>query len=147
MNSGWYESVNQNPPITQGELIFDCPVFGWSPEKVEFCREGTSETLEATKLLSVSHVVVMTQACDLEQNKVDNVVLCPFTTLVDFHQEWIEKRQSSGKGSGNKDWKQQCNQIRNGYIWNLAMLKDGKSDGLGNKSLPNPLIVDFHEIW
>ena len=33
-------------------------------------------------------VIVMTQACDIEQEKVNNLVLCPHLSLNDFHEVW-----------------------------------------------------------
>ena len=30
MNSPWYEVVESGTPLTQGDLIFDCPLLTWN---------------------------------------------------------------------------------------------------------------------
>jgi hypothetical protein len=49
--------------------------------------------------------VVMTQACDLEHDKVENVVLCPHDALSVFRQTWERSMQFRGQVPSEKAWR------------------------------------------
>lgn len=48
------------------------------------------EVLQASVDAIQADVIVMTQACDLENNKVDNIILCPHFSLSNYKQDWEE---------------------------------------------------------
>ena len=76
MSDAWYDIVASDIPLTQGDLIFGCPLLTWQSNALRL--EGTDESevlMDATTAIQAD-VVVMTQACDLEQEKVENVILC-----------------------------------------------------------------------
>jgi hypothetical protein len=50
-------------------------------------------------------VVVMTQACDLEHDKVRNVVLCPHVALSTFRSLWERALQQGGQNPTAKAWR------------------------------------------
>ncbi|MEO6809992.1 MAG: hypothetical protein ABI353_12840 [Isosphaeraceae bacterium] len=64
-----YELVPSNHPLSQGDIINDCPVFRLEPS-----REGLDDPEEEPTRYRV-RVVVMTQACDLAQQKSNHVLV------------------------------------------------------------------------
>ena len=76
MTDRWYDLAAPNASLTQGDLIFDCPVLTWQTGAY-FSQEGTHEPeiLKNTVDDISVDVIVMSQACDLEQCRVDNVTM------------------------------------------------------------------------
>lgn len=92
----WYEVVASSTSLTQGDIILQCPLIGWKAGPLRLEGSGESVTLQTATNFFVDDVVVMTQACDLENNKVSNVVLCPCTPLTRFREAWEAERRQSG---------------------------------------------------
>lgn len=143
MNEPWYEAVNADTRLTQGDMILDCPVVSWIAEPIELIKDREIETLKSAVVAIKADVVVMTQACDLENNKVENVILCPHKALEDYKQDWEEAIKAISQNPTAKAWVRFCEDIKNAYIWNLAMLNQGEVEGL---SLTHR-IVDFHDVY
>ena len=143
MSDAWYDIVASDIPLTQGDLIFGCPLLTWQSNALRL--EGTDESevlMDATTAIQAD-VVVMTQACDLEQEKVENVILCPHVDLDEYFAAWKNNMENAGQKPTYKAWKSRCNNICNGYMWNLAMLNDCQI----NRSNIGVRIVDFSEIF
>jgi len=87
MADAWYEAVDAATPLTQGDLIFDCPLLTWQTAD-HHEHADSAEQPPLTELVRAfrEDVVVMTQACDLEHHKVENVVLCPHVSLATFQK-------------------------------------------------------------
>lgn len=74
-----YEPIAVDIPLMQGDLIDDCPIFG-----LETSAAGVD--LNASPKRWQERIVVLTQACDLAQNKVDRALVAvvhPAQDLVD----------------------------------------------------------------
>lgn len=84
MSDVWYEVAEANTKLTQGDIIFDCPLVSWSAESLELEHADEVAILEGATEVIQANVVVMTQACDLEYEKVRNVVLCPLFPFSDY---------------------------------------------------------------
>ena len=69
MSYPWYEVV-KGDEISQGDIIMDCPVVIIPPVG------DVSEGIELEATMQTIDVIVMTQACDLEQGNVTDVILC-----------------------------------------------------------------------
>ena len=72
MSDLWYEIVDHKMLLTQGDLIFDCPLLAWQGDSLRLEGEGSSTVLENAMGAIQADIVVMTQACDIEQEKVEN---------------------------------------------------------------------------
>jgi hypothetical protein len=72
----WYEAVSGDH-LEQGDLLFGCPVLVPDPD-VALPIEGDKVPGEILNF----DVVVMTQSCDLVQDKISDVILCPHWDLV-----------------------------------------------------------------
>jgi hypothetical protein len=142
MNEPWYEMVTGAAALTQGELIFDCPLLGWQAETKE--PSALDETdLQSSLMAFQEDVVVMSQACDLEHGKVENVVLCPHLPLSVFRQVWAAWLSARGQNPSEKSWKATCEDIAAGYVWNQTFL-NRSTDPI----LPTEIrVVDFHEVF
>lgn len=143
MSSSWYEVAGPDVRLTQGDLIHECPLLKW---QLDDAAEGESKAsgerlFKAAKGIKVD-VVVMTQACDLEQGKVSDVVLCPCRPLSRYKPVWEEAERLRQQNPTNKAWTAFCEDIKNGYVWNLFMM-DSLQEG---EITTEHRIVDFHSV-
>ncbi len=84
----------------------------------------------------------MTQACDLEHDKVADVVLCPCFPLSAYRLAWAKAEEARNNKPTDKNWASFCNDIKDGYIWNLFIL-----DAMQDSSVSTEhRIVDFHSL-
>ncbi len=88
MTDSWYEEVEASAKLTQGDIIENCPIVAWASQPIQL--EGNEESISLIGMVEAveADVIVMTQACDIEQEKVNNLVLCPHLSLNDFHEVW-----------------------------------------------------------
>ncbi|NEP12895.1 MAG: hypothetical protein F6K14_22370 [Symploca sp. SIO2C1] len=135
--------VEANTKLTQGDIIFDCPVVCWASKPLEPETGKEVEMLKSAIEVIRADVVVMTQACDLENNKVENVILCPHLSLEEYKEEWEKFMKERGQTKLSRAWIRTCEDIKNGYIWNLAMLNEGSTEEL---SLTHR-VVDFQNVY
>ena len=142
-NESWYEQVQSETPITQGDIISNCPLIGWKDEELDLRRVDAIEILKGATVAIRADVVVMTQACDLAHDKVRQVILCPHLSLAEFKAEWEAAARNRNENPTAKAWKTYCDDVCDGYVWNLTMLNAEKT---ANWSI-EPRIVDFHEIF
>ena len=83
MSDAWYDIVAPDITLTQGDLIFDCPLLAWQVEDaLRLEGQGVSEVLENAMSAIQADVVVMTQACDLEQESVKFRLLTHYRKLI-----------------------------------------------------------------
>ncbi|MBW1850341.1 MAG: hypothetical protein JRJ15_02685 [Deltaproteobacteria bacterium] len=142
MSETWYEVVKPDITLTQGDLIFNCPLLAWQGFGLKLEGENETEVLENATSAVSADVVVMTQACDLEHNKVENVILCPHVSLYEHREMWESNLRTANQKPTEKAWKRHCDDIRDGFMWNLTMLNDGQID---NSSI-GIRIVFFNEV-
>lgn len=143
MSEGWYDIVDASVPVTQGDIIFDCPLISWQPSPIELQGEQLAEVLKDTVISTLADVVVLTQACDLEQHKVDHIILCPHHTLGEYQMLWEEEMRSRKQNITTRSWKSHCKDICDGFIWNLTMLNNFEM----NEHTIDIRIVDFHYVY
>lgn len=87
MTSGWWSSVTGGE-LAQGDLLPNCqlPIFTGTE-----CQDNDSVIEEAVER---SRLIVITQSCDLENNKAEFVAVCPTHSLSEFeaHNESFKKK-------------------------------------------------------
>lgn len=143
MSDSWYTHVDAETPLTQGDLISDCPVIAWAPGPLNLRGSEESEVLKAATIAIQADVIVMTQSCDLENYKVDKVILCPHISISEYHKAWEEEKKKLNQNPTKKAWGSLFTDIRDGYIWNLAILNEGQSGDLKTEHR----VVDFHDVY
>lgn len=144
MNMPWYEIAEASTPITQGDIIMNCPVAAWSEEPLTIIPNSTPEEILRTSVDFVQiDAVVMTQACDLEQGKVRYVILCPHYAMDDYRAQWEVAMRQQSQNPTDRAWRSHIEDVRQGRIWNLSMLNAYDGDLLKM----DIRIVDFHEVF
>jgi len=143
MSELWYETADPTEPLTQGDLINACPLIGWTSEAISVQAGDETETLKGATAAVQADVVIMTQACDLEHHKVANIILCPHVSLAEYKQQWEAAQKAEGQNPTNKAWKTLCNDIRDGFVWNLSLLNAAT---IGDVTTEHR-IVDFKEVF
>jgi len=144
LNHPWYAAVNKESPLDQGELVMNCPVVAWKQE-IDFLTDTEDHLgkiragVEAIK----TDVVVMTQTCDLAENKVACVILCPHYSLEEYRTVWEEDMKANGQNPKDTAWAGWLNRIVAGQIWNLSMINNESGEGYRI----DHRIVDFHEVF
>jgi hypothetical protein len=115
----------------------------WADEMPDLEGRAEEQILRAASTAIRADVVVMTQACDLEDENVANVILCPHVSLDEYKVIFEEDRKAKGQTPTPRAWQHECNNIRNGFVWNLAMLNmhDGGPVRMSHR------VVDFSDIY
>jgi len=72
----WYSLIEKPDGVRQGDLIYSCYILVPTSD----IRIGSGQKAEAREY----NVVVMSQSCDIEQKKIDLVLVCPFAPLSDI---------------------------------------------------------------
>lgn len=96
-NDLWYEGVGASVELTQGDMILDCPVVRWSSKPIEAGINLEVEVLKSLVEADEIDAVVMTQGCDLENKKVENVILCPHFSLIQYKNDWEQAMRAAGQ--------------------------------------------------
>lgn len=119
----WYELVEGDDTLMQGDFIISCPVIVSSTEiEIRKLRAGIEEY----------DVVVMSQSCDLAQKKLEQVLLCPFWSL----EEFAEKNEFF-KGRKGKEALRQGN-VPGYHLLNQSEIREQPTDFL---------VVDFYNVF
>ena len=142
-NSDWYRWVPYETPITQGDLILSCPVLDWKgvSDQAEVAFEARLAGLSECKQVDV---VVLTQACDLQNSKVSSAIVCQHYSVQDYKSALNSQRTDQGKEPlTSREWQKFCSDVCSGYRWHLAML-NAKELGFVRTECR---IVDFHKIF
>jgi hypothetical protein len=121
----WYESVG-GPALLQGDFLDNCPIL--LPRDSQKLEEGGEQEADVKNY----DVVVMSQSCDLEQDKLDLVQVCPHWSLDEFVQNDGFLRGTEGKES-----------LRRGNVPGYHMLAESKLPELTR----GIRIVDFHNVY
>ena len=80
--------------------------------------------------------VILSQSCDLVNNKIDIVLVCPTITLVDFKNNLPESEQSS------RAFKKHVENLKKGHLPGYHLLN--KEEDLG---INGYLVVDFRNVY
>lgn len=134
----WYRAVGKDTAVMQGDIIRNYPVFV-SPADILNIKGGEQGDAD----VEYYNVIVLSQSCDLEQNKTDMVLVCPILPLNKF----IEKnKESFPPDLANKKKRDRMKKT-------LDMLANGNFIGaclLDECNLPelqaDPLVVDFKGV-
>ena len=143
MSDNWYRVVAAGTPITQGDIILGCPVMTWAASELDL---GNRDEIDVWKRVAAAvkfDVIVMTQACDLAQSRVENVILCPHTALEDYRIVFEREMHAGGQTPTQKAWRRHCDDIKDGFAWHLAMLNAEAHSELRTSHR----VVDFTEVY
>ncbi len=141
--NNWYEIIPAEEPITQGDIIFNCPVPIWKNQDLDISGKDEAEVLRKSYEVISADVIVMSQACDLEQNKIQNVTLCPHLSLSDYKVDWKTYQESRNQKTNAEAWRKQCETLKKGYVWNMTLLNNSE---LAEMTFEHR-VVDFYDVF
>jgi hypothetical protein len=119
----WYEIVDGSEDLSQGDFIKECPI-ATPPSDI------SGE--EAEVRIKNYDVVVMSQSCDLVQDKIDLVLVCPVWPLTEFGEKNTYYRGTEGKEA-----------LRRGYLPGYHLLNKCEINGFETELL----VVDFRSVY
>ncbi|MFH1096270.1 MAG: hypothetical protein ABH886_02555 [Candidatus Desantisbacteria bacterium] len=131
MEYPWYEEVCNSTDITQGDIIVKCPIPLPDKELFEFLSENKEEPETYINLIQAD-VMVLSQACDIVNNKIDSLVVCPIWSLRKL-MESNEYFKSSEARESLRQGKEPAYHLLNEYSSDKIKLEYS--------------IVDFHRIY
>jgi len=143
MTEPWYKLTPATEGLTQGDIVLDCPLATWKSAPIAKKGIPEVEILSSAIEVVLADVVVLTQVCDLAQNKIDDVILCPHLRLDDYKGLWAVAKRAQDQKATNRAWERNCEDICDGFIWNLSMLNSGEDGGLKTEHR----VVDFHYVY
>ncbi len=68
----WYSLIDEESLISQGDIIFDCPIIFLNKD---FDLNNLDKPSEEKLMVATTDVIVMTQSCDLANNPPDFVIV------------------------------------------------------------------------
>lgn len=89
MQYPWYQAIYNTSDLQQGDFIPDYPIVV-PPDTI---KEGEKTEIEIKQIDSV----ILSQSCDLVNNKVEIVLVCPFYPLNTFIESLPEEQTRSKK--------------------------------------------------
>ncbi len=123
----WYELISLSDDILQGDFVEDCPII-IPPKSLEEDQEITIKLLNA---------IVLSQSCDLENGKIEIVLVCPYSNL----EEFLSSHPNSKDGSKKGREKVIENLLQGNYPSYHFLQKDE------NCNLHDFIIVDFKNVY
>jgi len=123
----WYENVSLSDKILQGDFVPDCPII---------IPPATFEGEQDIKV-KLLNAIVMSQSCDIENGKVDIVLVCPYYNMEDF----LERHPTSKDGSKGGRSKVMENLIQGNYP-SYHILQKAESMNLNDF-----IVVDFRNVY
>lgn len=128
MDFTWYKKIVNSSDIEQGDLILDCPII-IPPSKIE---EGDEPEIE----IKLINSIILSQTCDLINNKIEIVLVCPYYPLKVFLDNTPKDQQTK------KAIKKNIDNLRKGHLPSYHLL---------NKDLDikidDYIVVDFKNVY
>lgn len=131
----WYQQIDAGDELLQGDLIDNCFIVNPNNDVfINIIKEETGEESSDVSPIDVSksNVVVLSQSCDIANEKIDSLIVCPYWPLTELVKLDPHFKQSSAKED-----------LRKGKLpaYHLLNKHDTQS-----KKLPYT-VVDFHRIY
>jgi hypothetical protein len=122
----WYNVVQRSDVLAQGDMIEECLIV--IPPASILSEEFTDITIRTY------NVLILTQSCDLENSKIESVLVCPYYTLTEFvdAQPFFKSRDSK-------------EQLRRGNQPGYHLLN--KFDGAETGFHSDYIVADFRNVY
>lgn len=128
MDYKWYIEIINSNIIEQGDLIIDCPII-IPPPKIE---EGDEPEIEIREVNSI----ILSQTCDLINNKIEIVLVCPYYNLKEFIDNTPENQKSKKAIDKNID------NLKKGHLPGYHLLNKNLELNINDY-----LVVDFRNVY
>jgi hypothetical protein len=131
MKYPWYEEICNSDNIAQGDIITNCPI-PIPNQELFLALLDDKESFQASVDIKCADVIILSQACDVENNKVDSIVVCPV---------WSLKRLIATNSYYNSSKARES--LRQGKEPSYHLLNEYKSPAIENEFV----VADFHRIY
>ena len=133
----WYSDVSYSADLNQGDLLADCPIPFPHALMYQAILESdgtTEESISVEKPIEIKNgnLIVLSQACDLQNEKLDTVVLCQYWPLKTIMQKNDYYNSKNGRES-LRQGKEPAYHLLNRYQSEFILLEYS--------------VVDFHRIY
>ncbi|MFM7429015.1 MAG: hypothetical protein ACKO1F_03850 [Flammeovirgaceae bacterium] len=136
MQYPWYETLQNSGEIRQGDFVSNCPII-IPPDNFNLNDAENGDILLDQELVVKSlNVVVVSQSCDLENEKVEIVLVCPYYSLEYFFEN-VPQSDRAGKGRQKK-----LEALKQGNIPSYHLLNRSEENGISDF-----LVVDFKNVY
>ncbi len=132
----WYKIV-AGEELEQGDIFYDYPIFlpKVTPETIKAIKNN--ETPDTPVDVNLVDVIILSQSCDLGNDNIDTVILCPIWLLADYEAQQVRTK----KWKNAKERAKRKEDIRQGNSPALHLLSD-------DDPLEIPLrVVEFKRIY
>lgn len=131
MDFDWYTEIAFSDEITQGDIITNCIIPLPNVELYNAVLESKEE-VPASIEVKKANIMVLSQACDIVNDKVDSIVVCPIWPL-----EILIETNDYFKASGARE------SLRQGKEPSYHLLNSYKTENIALGFS----VVDFHRIY
>lgn len=129
MDYPWYEKLNKETNILQGDLVPNCPIL--IPPSI--INVGDEPEIEIKLIDSI----ILSQSCDLVNGKIEIVLVCPYYPLKHFIEQLSEDQKSS------KGTRKAIDNLRRGFLPGYHLLNKFSEVELLN----DYQVVDFKNVY
>lgn len=119
----WYTKIPGTNKLEQGDIVFKCQIVE-PTVKVEEDQLLNADVAEY-------NVIIMSQSCDIQEDKIKLVLVCPFFSLTDIGYHYPDYKSPSMK-----------NKLRQGAVVGFHLLNKDEDN-----SIADYLVVDFKSVY
>lgn len=131
----WYETLTATNEILQGDFIPQCPLIV-PPETLEINPEAATIQFNESVTIKTLNTVVVSQSCDLQNDKIEIVLVCPYYSLEDF----IASLQPSDQTAKGRD--RVIKGLKQGNLPSYHLLNRDTDSGMQDFC-----VVDFKNVY
>ncbi|MDR1925454.1 MAG: hypothetical protein LBQ66_13870 [Planctomycetaceae bacterium] len=130
MDYQWYEKIQPDCPLEQGDIVEGCYVI--MPEEAHYQSILKGEQTQIDIPIIKFNGIILSQSCDITHGKVDSLIICPVISLKQLIEDMPHYKQSAARED-----------LRQGKMPAHHLLNK-----LEGEKLPQDFcIVDFHHIY
>jgi hypothetical protein len=130
MEYEWYSDISENSDIEQGDIVERCNII--MPNERHYSAILNND--ENNEPLDIKEIdgIVLSQSCDIQNEKIESIILCPIWSLKKFKEKGNYFKSSRA-----------IEDLRRGYFPEYHLLQ--KFSGI---EMPEDFyFVDFHRIY
>jgi len=127
----WYQTLQNSNEVRQGDFVPNCPII-IPPNNLSIPEGG--EGLELT--VKTLNAVVVSQSCDLEHDKLEIVLVCPYYTLTEFFNQ-LPATERVGRPR-----EKMLKSLQQGNLPSYHLLNRDVANGVADF-----LVVDFRNVY
>jgi len=131
MEYPWYEEICNSDNIAQGDIISNCSIPIPNQELFQALLDD-GDSINASVDIKCADVIILSQACDVLNNKVDSIVICPLWSLKKLVDTNSYYNSSKARES-----------LRQGKEPSYHLLNEYESPAIRNDFV----VADFHRIY